>query len=737
MVRLGHCLLLTSLSLLLLVPSPVLAAGVQARFDLSSPTGGPFPSDRFTVPDHSQNTGLRVNLPKPNCADQPSDCVDLDVINTLDGFNMQARLAIPFSGPIDLATVDSRSIFLVRLGDTRGDDHDDHHHHHHDKHHGDGHHDRRGAVVGINQVVWDPDTNTLYAESDDLLEQHTRYALIVTSRVRDLAGDPVEAGAFARLRHDDTFGHTKDAGLKAYRKTVLEALVDVEVRTSRIVAMSVFTTQSATAVLEKIRKQIKATSPAPAQFNLAAGGAVPTVFPRSQITGILWNQQVTTSSALTSVPVDALAAISPDVGTLAFGKYSSPNYLTLESVIPAIGTRTGVPTVQGTNSVYFNLFLPAGPAPATGWPVVIFGHGFTDNKQGAPFAVASTMAAKGIATIAINVVGHGFGSLGTLTVNRVAGNPVTFPAGGRGIDQNGDGSIDAAEGANAAPPQNIIGPRDGLRQTVVDLMQLTRLIETGGLPGLDRSRIYYSGQSFGGIYGTMFLAVEPSVRLGAPNVPGGSIVEITRLSPDFRPLLMEALAMRTPFLLNAISGPPGPPLFGFVDNIPFRDQAPVTNTVPGTADIQAFIDNAEWIQQAGDPVAYARHIRKEPLAGMRPKSVIIQFAKGDQTVPNPTTTAILRAGDLADRATFYRGDLAAAVAGVPTNPHEFLTDLNNPDAFGIALGAQLQIATFFASEVVPGMTPLVIDPDELGLFPVDVFEVPVVLPLPEGLNFIP
>ena len=65
-----------------------------------------------------------------------------------------------------------------------------------------------------------------------------------------------------------------------------------------------------------------------------------------------------------------------------------------------------------------------------------------------------------------------------------------------------------------------------------------------------------------------------------------------------------------------------------------------------------------------------------------------------------------------------------------------MTDLGTA-AFGVALGAQLQIASFFASEVVPGMTPLVIDPDTLGLFPVDVFEVPVTLPLPEGLNFIP
>src|SRR6266540_2251256 len=61
----GIVLLLAVLALLW--PSPALAASVQARFDLSTPQAGPFPSDRFTVPDPTNNTGLRVNLPKPDC----------------------------------------------------------------------------------------------------------------------------------------------------------------------------------------------------------------------------------------------------------------------------------------------------------------------------------------------------------------------------------------------------------------------------------------------------------------------------------------------------------------------------------------------------------------------------------------------------------------------------------------------------------------------------------------------
>ena len=66
------------------------------------------------------------------------------------------------------------------------------------------------------------------------------------------------------------------------------------------------------------------------------------------------------------------------------------------------------------------------------------------------------------------------------------------------------------------------------------------------------------------------------------------------------------------------------------------------------------------MSQGGNPVAYAPHLRKSPLDGIDPAPVIIQFAKGDQTVPNPTASAIFRAGDLVDRSTFFRNDLVRA-----------------------------------------------------------------------------
>jgi hypothetical protein len=86
------------------VLTPALAiAATHPVFNLQSTTQSPFPSDRFTVLDGQQITGLRVNVPLPNCATNPSDCADLTLVNQLDGFNLQPRISIPFDGAIDAA----------------------------------------------------------------------------------------------------------------------------------------------------------------------------------------------------------------------------------------------------------------------------------------------------------------------------------------------------------------------------------------------------------------------------------------------------------------------------------------------------------------------------------------------------------------------------------------------------------------------------------------------------------
>jgi hypothetical protein len=654
----------------------------------------PFPTNLDTVADSTQVTGLHVNMPLPSCTARPSDCADDAVIDSLDGFNIQPRITIPFSGPIDLSTVSSSNIFLVGPDD---------------------------QVIGINQPVWEPLTNTLYVESNDQLKQDSTYLLVVTRGVHDANGKPLDATNF---RHDLNFGQTKDKAVKAYRKDLLDALHSAfagGAKPDDIADASLFTTQSITAISDKIRNQIRSAPASVANFNLAPDGSR-TVFANVPGLTINWNEQTKTTGPLStsSLPVAATQIFPGSIAKIAYGSFASPDYENSSQIIPAVGTATGVPAVQSVNHLVFTLFVPSGTAPAGGWPVAIFGHGFGDSMNGAPWVVASSLAHQGIATIAINVVGHGGGAASTYTVSSPVQPAETFGAGGRGFDQDGNGTIDSTEGVNAAGG-SIVSNRDGLRQTVFDLVELTHMLQGGvdvdgnGTPDLSTSRIYYTGQSFGGIYGVELLGLESTLRAGVTNVAGGPIVEIARLAPGFRPLVGIALFSRSPSLYNE---PLNASFTSFNENMPLRNLPLVVDTVAGAEPIQDYLDNSEWVQQAGNPEGWAPHISM-PL--------IFQFARGDETVPNPTATRVIRAGNFAGRTTLFRNDLAHAAFNTSKNPHTFLTNVTGNGA-PFALEAQNQIATFFASD---GATT--IDPDgAAGPY----FETPASF-LPEDLAFIP
>ena len=347
----------------------------------------------------------------------------------------------------------------------------------------------------------------------------------------------------------------------AYKDALLDALHAARkagVPTDGIAVASVFTTQSVTSVLERIRDQIKSSSPSATDFRLASDGSR-TVFPLQNVASVSWNQQTRTTLPLNSPVTFTLAdlrSIPGAVGHVAFGRFPARDYqLHAREFIPS----TGMPGGFGDDLIYFNLVLPAGTPPVNGWPVAIAGHGGGTSKEpltvGPAGSLATTLARHGIATIAINAAGHGFGALGSLTVTRATGEPVTFPSGGRGFDQNGDGVIDPREGMRATAPRTIIDDRDGLRQTVADLMQLVRQIEGGvdvdddSIPDLDPSRIYFVCQSLGGVYGSVFLAIEPRVNAGVITVAGGPRTSRTLTRGD-RGVVGTALGVRSPSLLN-------------------------------------------------------------------------------------------------------------------------------------------------------------------------------------------
>jgi len=106
------------------------------------------------------------------------------------------------------------------------------------------------------------------------------------------------------------------------------------------------------------------------------------------------------------------------------------------------------------------------------------------------------------------------------------------------------------------------------------------------------------------------------------------------------------------------------------------------------------------------------------------------FAKGDRTAINPGTTLLLRAGNLADRTIYFRTDLAVLQdSAFPKEPHAFLVrGMLSPDPLtkAVALNAQDWVALFLQSEGAAIGPPM----------PTDLFEMPIMGPLPETLNYI-
>ena len=761
------------------------AEAVTPKFDLAQRLTSPFPSDRFTVEDKTQNTCERINLPV-DCSvtspTRPNDCLEIGIINQLDGFNIRPRLSIPFSGDLKLSTVNSESIYLVKLGNALvdnapacgtpaehdGDDEDvapaaD-----------------AGWVVGIDQGVWDPDSQTLHVEAAEVLEQHTRYVLFITTKVEDAHGRPIEASKeFKRAIGDDDEDEPRivDPREAAYRTALRRTVAQSRafgLRRHDIAAASVFTTMSVTSVLEKIHKQI-ADTPAPVpNFRIARAGlsaAVPgdalALFDLSTITGTTYNRQL---------DVDPTKPLSPNTGParlanlklipgaisqIAFATYPSPYYLTEDGVLPFVGTYSGTPKVQKTENAAIAVFIPSGSKPRNGWPVIIFGHGASGSILNETPPVGAQFAAHGFATVVFNLESAGFGPNTSLTVTRSNGGPMTVPLPGRTHDRNGNlkiegapfGTVGGNEGYWQLPPANIYLQQNTYRQTAINVMQLVHALKSGvdidgdGTVDLDGSRLYYCGVSAGAFAGVPLFAVEDDIRAAVfSNVgSGGKVWDV----PAIRgPVIAAYLDSHVPRLLN----PPGVPVVTSIDgvpvgtpffneNLPSRGEPVLVNQVAGAIPIQEKFEQFEWVSNSAYPGGYAVHLKSKPLAGVRPRPFLIQVAFGDRTVTNDSTAELVDAAMLTDPVTVYRHDKFASTAALKARfpeSHGFLIATApvpplSTDPLLLALQqavvfpAQVQVALYFASDgtVIP-------DPDGDGAL----FEVVAPSQIPRGTNFI-
>ncbi|MGH7722925.1 MAG: hypothetical protein ACRENL_08885 [Candidatus Dormibacteria bacterium] len=665
---------------------------------------GIFPDNAFTTSDPLQATGRRLNFrqgidyPSVGGVIQPA-CTSADYsicdafaeLDKLDGFDLQPRILVPFTGSIDLSSTTASDLFIS--GDS-------------------------GAFVGgVRQLTFDPATNTLAGISDAFLREGTPYRVHVTRGIRDGAGRPVNAcGGQCNVR---------------------------------------FTTGTATGELVRIRRALDlplsnphnayvlagfphaSTSTASRHLTFTQRGASD-VFPAASVApslanplnGIVRTDQVKVDprapGAFQSSTVPNL--IPPaSAGYYAFGSFLSPRYQfasasghqdnpyglgdgRTDGEIPPVPSGQ-TPNPLGADRLGAIVVTPNPVLFPPPWPAAIYGPGFTRSKYDL-LVTADYNASLGIVTLATDPSGHGFGPLSTTTVTS-AGTPTTFLSYGRGRDLDGDGMIGSGlndgvgptshlqPDGNALPSRKPLdGLESGLVQTVVDNMALGRSLRAGlDIPGVgsnlvNPSRIMYYGLSFGGIYGTMLMGTDPLFHQGLLNVPGGPVVDIARLS-SFRSDLAATLGVSRPDLLNG-----GPGLDGFTEDLPLRDDPATLITHPGAAALQELFSDANWYDRKGSAETFAPRIRlrPDPAWAGNPKDVVFQSAYADGTVPNPTAGTLYRAGALFDRVVYYRNDKTPTYA---SDPHGWLAD---PTLAGRTSGEQ-QLAAFLATGQLVGTNP--------------------------------
>ncbi|RKG67382.1 hypothetical protein D7V80_16360 [Corallococcus sp. CA054B] len=335
----------------------------------------------------------------------------------------------------------------------------------------------------------------------------------------------------------------------------------------------------------------------------------------------------------------------------------------------------------------FMLFLPKEAAPATGYPVVVFGHGLTSNRTSA-VSVANTLTGAGYAVVAMDAVYHGertscVGSAAVLPTPNPVGddaacaNPATqrcdndpqsvsygrcvartietrascaaaalppgvpgdvycaniiSPSQGRCMADNlceggdflRDKGVPAISGWNFLNLGNLFTTRDNFRHHVVDFAQLTRVLNSDELAAV--------------------------VKLDAAQVDyvGQSLGGImgtmsTAVSPRVRrSVLNVAGGNLAGVLLTAESFEK--------QRTAFLLQLSQAGIKPGMPTFDTFISLANTILDPADARNYAYLLENNPAAGEDPAvhRAFIQYIAGDKTIPNANTLALINAANRKD-----------------------------------------------------------------------------------------
>ena len=360
-----------------------------------------------------------------------------------------------------------------------------------------------------------------------------------------------------------------------------------------------------------------------------------TVSALSSLTAIQWSRQNGSAPSFTSsfLPVPALTILPNSVAPSPSGSSRHPTGRRRRGSSRRSARAPGCPLYRAPTTLQFNLFLPSGAPPAGAGRSRSSATASATAMHGAPWAVGSSFAAHGIATIAINVVGHGGGALGTLTVHRrpparrsrspTAGAASTRTATARSTRPKGP-----ARSRRAASSAAATAAPDRRRPDATGAGQIQAGVDVDG-DGADLM--------------TSTTPASPSVASTASiswrsRFDQGRRAERPRRSRSSRSRGSAPRSGRwsesrwrraIPQLLNTGAAPRRQP--GVQREHPAARSAAIDQHRAGRDGHPARASTApSGYQQSGNPVAYAPHLARAHCTGSSAKPVIIQFAKGDR-----------------------------------------------------------------------------------------------------------
>ncbi len=324
--------------------------------------------------------------------------------------------------------------------------------------------------------------------------------------------------------------------------------------------------------------------------------------------------------------------------------------------------------------------------PPTGWPVVIFQHGFPTDRSDA-LLLADTMAAAGFAVVAIDAPLHGITPSSAAYAQPLKQTAIerTFNLDFQKNGQLGvpgpDGQVDTS-GANFFNPTNGLVQRDNFRQAVADLIALVRTIPTIDVdaatnpgPDFDASRIHMIGYSAGGAYVVPVLGLLGSeIKASAIPSAASKIADTFFVeSPRYSALTSQLLAAQ--------------------------------GVLPNTTLYRQFVRDLQNAIDPGEPLNYAATAANNP-PNLRP--IYASFFQGgggtppaptDNTVPVVSTQRLIDLMGITNRVVAAGATSVAGTAGgyVPFSQGSHGSLLDPTTSLATTQEIQKQIATFFAT----------------------------------------